>query len=443
MTIRILLADDHSVVRQGLRLFLSLDPDLAVVGEAANGAEAVRLAERLCPDVVLMDLLMPVMSGLEAAAAIRRKNLPTRVIVLTSVLEDAAVTAVFRAGAVGYLLKDTEVDELRRAIKSAAAGRAPLSPQVAARLLAETRHPDAPDRLSDRENEVLRLTAEGLPDDEIAARLRVETAVVDSYMTGIFERLQQAESRQQGLEDELAEARQIQRSLLPEAFPQVPGWQFGAAYESARLVGGDLYDFVEAAGPEAPIGLLIADVSGKGASAAMFMAHSRAIIRAAALGQPGPARALGQANERILDDNQAGLFISAFYAGLDTRSGRLTYANAGHNRPLWWRAATGSCQALAGGGMVLGVSAGAAYQDQQIELAPGDLLVLYTDGITEALNGGQEMFGEARLRAAIAAASASHPQQIVEAILAAVRSFGGETPQADDYTLVAVRRLAR
>src|SRR3990172_12853369 len=123
MPIRILLADDHSVVRQGLHMFLSLDPELEVVGEAVNGAEAVHLAEELKPDVVLMDLMMPVMSGLEATAAIRDKGLPTRVIVLTSVLENSAATALIPPRPTPYLLKDTEADDLRRAIKAATAGR--------------------------------------------------------------------------------------------------------------------------------------------------------------------------------------------------------------------------------------------------------------------------------------------------------------------------------
>ncbi len=160
MTIRIIIADDHSVVRQGLRMFLGLDPDLQVVGEAVNGAEAVARAEALRPDVVLMDLIMPVMSGLEATAEIRRRGLPTQVIVVTSVIEEAAVTAVIRAGAIGYLLKDTEADDLRRAIKAAAAGR-PARPRSPPACWPRPRS-RGPDALTDRENEVLRLAAEGL-----------------------------------------------------------------------------------------------------------------------------------------------------------------------------------------------------------------------------------------------------------------------------------------
>src|SRR5579884_3570986 len=151
MTIRIVIADDHSVVRQGLRMFLGLDPELEVVGEAADGAEALRLAKQLRPDVVVMDLLMPVMDGIAATAAIRRELPDTEVLALTSVLEDAPVIEVMRAGAIGYLLKDVDGDELCRAIHAAAAGKVQLAPEAAAFLLRELRTTDQVEPLTARE----------------------------------------------------------------------------------------------------------------------------------------------------------------------------------------------------------------------------------------------------------------------------------------------------
>lgn len=133
MPIRLLIADDHGVVRQGLRMFLGFDPELEIIGEARDGAEAVALAQELQPDVVLMDLLMPVMDGTKAIAAIRRALPDTEVIALTSVLEDISVIDAVRAGAIGYLLKDTESHELQRAIKAAAMRQVQFSPQAAAR----------------------------------------------------------------------------------------------------------------------------------------------------------------------------------------------------------------------------------------------------------------------------------------------------------------------
>jgi NarL family two-component system response regulator LiaR len=189
VAIRILLADDHSVVRQGLKMFLGLDEDLEVVGEAKNGQEAVRLATELRPDVVLMDLLMPVMDGIAATGAIRQELPDTEVIALTSVLEDASVVSAVRAGAIGYLLKDTESDALVRAIKAAAAGQVQLAPEAQARLMREVRSPDGPEQLSERETDVLRLVAAGRANKEIARELGIGEKTVKTHVSSILAKL--------------------------------------------------------------------------------------------------------------------------------------------------------------------------------------------------------------------------------------------------------------
>jgi len=189
MKIRILIADDHSVVRQGLRMFLALDAELEVVGEASNGAEALRRAHELKPDVVLMDLLMPVMDGTAATAAIRRELPDTEVIALTSVLDDSAIYGAMRAGAIGYLLKDTEADRLCRAIRAAAAGQVQLSPAVASRLMREVPPPKNPDPLTERETEVLRLLARGKSNKEIAAELVIGEKTVKTHVSNILGKL--------------------------------------------------------------------------------------------------------------------------------------------------------------------------------------------------------------------------------------------------------------
>jgi NarL family two-component system response regulator LiaR len=189
MGIRILIVDDHGVIRQGLRMYLALDPELEVVGEAANGAEALRLACELEPDVVLMDLLMPVMDGIAATEAMRRELPEVEVIALTSVLEDSAVYGAMRAGAIGYLLKDTEADELCRAIKAAAAGQVQLSPPVAARLLREVPGPQQPEPLTERETEVLRQLAQGKSNKEIAAALVIAEKTARTHVSSILSKL--------------------------------------------------------------------------------------------------------------------------------------------------------------------------------------------------------------------------------------------------------------
>ena len=192
--IRVLIADDHRVVREGLRLLLALDPELAIAGEAVSGADAVRQARELRPDIVLMDLQMPEMDGISATAAIRTELPDTEVLVLTSVLQDAAVAGAVRAGAIGYLHKDTEGDELRRAIKAAAAGRVQLSPQAAAWLIGELQprpdpEPSPTGQLTDREREVLRLLARGLSNHDIGSTLGVSDATVKTHMRHILTRL--------------------------------------------------------------------------------------------------------------------------------------------------------------------------------------------------------------------------------------------------------------
>ncbi len=189
MAIRILITDDHGVVRQGLRMFLELDPELEVVGEAKNGREALELARELKPDVVLMDLLMPVMAGIEATRAIRAELPEVEVIALTSVLEDVSVSEAVRAGAIGYLLKNTEADELARAIKAAADGQVQLAPEAAARLMREVRAPESPQELTDREAEVLMLIARGKANQQISNDLFIGEKTVKTHVSSILTKL--------------------------------------------------------------------------------------------------------------------------------------------------------------------------------------------------------------------------------------------------------------
>jgi two-component system, NarL family, response regulator LiaR len=188
MATRVLITEDHGVVRRGLRMFLSLDPDIQVVGEASNGREALAMVRDLEPDVVLMDLLMPIMDGISATKAIRSELPDVEVIALTSVLEDASVTGAVRAGAIGYLLKDTEAEELSRTIKAAEC-RVHLAPEAVARLMREVRAPENPKALTDRETEVLRLLARGKANKQIAGNLYVSEKTVKSHVLNILRKL--------------------------------------------------------------------------------------------------------------------------------------------------------------------------------------------------------------------------------------------------------------
>lgn len=194
VSIRIVITDDHQVVRQGLRMFLALDPEMEVVGEAENGAQAVDLVESLAPDVILMDMLMPVMSGIDATSQIRASHPDTEVVAMTSVLEDATIIGAIRAGAIGYLLKTTAADALCQAIRAAAAGQVQLAPEAAARLMREVRHPEAQaptgaNALTDRETDVLRLMAHGQANKEIAVSLGIGDKTVKTHVSNVLGKL--------------------------------------------------------------------------------------------------------------------------------------------------------------------------------------------------------------------------------------------------------------
>lgn len=194
MPITILLVDDHALVRSGVRAYLETQPDLEVLAEAGSGAEAIRLAAELAPDVALMDLVMPGMDGVEATRHVREASPRTQVVVLTSFHEDTHIFPAIKAGAISYLLKDIGPAELAEAVRAAARGEAVIHPKVAARLMQELRGNRAQivnpyTELSEREQEVLRLIAEGLSNAEIAEKLVLSEKTVKSHVSNILNKL--------------------------------------------------------------------------------------------------------------------------------------------------------------------------------------------------------------------------------------------------------------
>lgn len=253
-------------------------------------------------------------------------------------------------------------------------------------------------------------------------------------------RLHEQEVERQRMEQELAVGRKIQESLLPLSPPEVSKMDFASAYLPARQVSGDFYEFIDLPGEPERIGVVIADVVDKGVPAALFMVLSRTVIRTLSLSGRGPAAVLNKANEFILKDSRASLFLSAIYTELDTQSGRVCYANAGHNRPLWLRKSTGQCQELSEAGSLLAFMKNQAFKEQVIWMEPGDILVMYTDGVTEAMNPHGELFGEDRLRQVIEQIGNVSAQAMLDEIMLVVEDFLGEAPRADDLTLIVVRR---
>lgn len=187
--IRVLLVDDHGVVRQGIKLYLAADSQVEVIGEAKNGVEALAQVEALQPDVVIMDLLMPVMDGVTAIREIKARFQEVEIVAVTSVLEDNKVVDAIQAGAMGYLLKDANADELSEAIHAASRGEVRLHPEAAKRLVREVRTPDMRENLTARETEILRYLAQGHANKEIARNLDVEERTVKAHVSSILSKL--------------------------------------------------------------------------------------------------------------------------------------------------------------------------------------------------------------------------------------------------------------
>jgi serine phosphatase RsbU (regulator of sigma subunit) len=254
-------------------------------------------------------------------------------------------------------------------------------------------------------------------------------------------RLYQDALKQQRMVEELSVAQQIQLSLLPEVPPVVPGWEFAAFYRPARQIGGDFYDFFELPGKRNEWGVIIADVADKGVPSALYMALSRTVIRTTALTGRSPASALMRASDLILNDSHSDLFLSAFYGKLDTEVGRLVFCNAGHNPGLWYQNSMGSFEELTTRGIILGAFEGIELEEQRVDIAPGDLLVLYTDGVTEAINPDNQEFGVPRLREVIVSQAHASARQILESVVDAVDDFSEDAPPFDDLTLVVAKRV--
>lgn len=240
---------------------------------------------------------------------------------------------------------------------------------------------------------------------------------------------------------ELAVAADIQKSLLPDNVPSLAGFDLAATAIPAKEVGGDFYDFIIGNGGN---GMVIADVSGKSVSAALFMALSRVVVRASAAPSRSVAEALRDANKLIVSNSgseNSGMFVTLFLGALNSSSKEMTYANAGHNPPLLYRAKDGTLEMLEVTGIALGMMDGMEYEERQIAFHTGDVLVMYTDGVVEAMNGKGELFGLKQLESSIKAAAYSSANGILERIMGDISQFSGSEEQSDDITAIVVKAI--
>ncbi len=241
------------------------------------------------------------------------------------------------------------------------------------------------------------------------------------------------------LQSELNIANQIQQSILPTDFPPHSGYDVYGSMDPARDIGGDFFDVIRL--EDGRLGLAVADVSGKGVPAALFMMSSRTMMKGAAISVPEPGKALGMVNSMLSEDNEAQLFVTVLYAVYDPATGTFTYASGGHDMPLLIHP-DGSSELLPlTGGIVLGIVPELEYDENSIAVNPGDTLFCYTDGITEAMNEADEQFGVERMRQTFAETPPRNAQHAVQIMFEAVNAFVGETIQSDDVTCLALCRL--
>nr|CBH37889.1 conserved hypothetical membrane protein, SpoIIE and 5TMR of 5TMR-LYT family [uncultured archaeon] len=236
---------------------------------------------------------------------------------------------------------------------------------------------------------------------------------------------------------ELKMAHDIQQSFLPDAIPDLPGFELAAQNIPAKEVGGDFYDFIPIS--EGKIGLTIADVSGKGVPAALFMALARTIVRAKATRSSSVREVIRDANSLITADAKSGMFVTLFYAVLDVSERTLTYVSAGHNPPMIFKAKTGTLMRLDAKGIALGAIEDIELEERKIILDGGDIVVFYTDGVTEAINKKEVQFGEERLITTIKMNHELSANDMIEKIKGEVLAFCGDEPQFDDITLMALK----
>ena len=346
---------------------------------AHNGVEALEVLKREGDvDIVMSDINMPQMDGLTLLERIAEAGLDLRSVIISAYGDMKNIRTAMNRGAFDFIVKPIDFDDFRATISRAL--------------------------------QQLRQWREAL--------VSRDKLVV--------------------IENELHVANNIQQSILPTDFPQGDGFQIHGGMEPARDVGGDFF-YVEQL-DNGHIALAIADVSGKGVPAALFMVLSRSLIKSVLRGDPAPGKVLGLTNALLQEDNDSAMFVTVFYAVYDPDSGKLVYANGGHNPPLHVRP-DGAAELLqTTDGVALGVIADYAYAEQEIQLQPGDSVFCYTDGVTESVNSQDEEFGVDRTCQVFRATPGMDAQTANSATLEALKAFTGDAPPFDDITCLTLHR---
>ena len=347
---------------------------------AQNGVEALKQLEAHDDvDLVLSDINMPEMDGLTLLQQLGSLDYDLRAVMVTAYGDMKNIRTAMNRGAFDFVTKPIDFDDLEATI--------------------------------DKTLEHLMVMREALRSrDELVA-----------------------------LRQELGVAAQMQESILPTEFPGDRRYELHASMTPAREVGGDFYDFFRL--EDDRMGIVVADVSGKGVPAALFMMVSRTLMKGTAIGETNPARCLREVNELLSESNEESMFVTVFYTTLDPASGRVEFANAGHNLPYVVKSSGEVRQVDSAPGIVLGVLPDFEFPGGTLDLEPGDVLFFYTDGVNEAMDEAGVEFGDERLAAVLAEAAGSSADAFSDRVVKAVHAHAGEAPQSDDITCMTLRYL--
>ncbi|MCY3784793.1 MAG: SpoIIE family protein phosphatase [Chloroflexi bacterium] len=345
---------------------------------AHNGVEALeRLNEDDEIDMVLSDINMPQMDGLTLLDQIPKVNPNIRSVIISAYGDMKNIRTAMNRGAFDFVTKPVDFNDLQVTI----------------------------DRTLQHMNE-----------------WRAALAARDKLVS---------------LQNELDVASKMQQSILPRKFPVRDDYEVFANMAPARNVGGDFYDLLQL--DDGRIGLAVADVSDKGVPAALFMMSTRTLLKGAAIGHEGPGEVLREVNDLLNESNESAMFVTVLYGVYDPATREFIYANGGHNTPLVVHADGSSTELPLTGGVALGVVPELPYDQGAVTLALDDTVVLYTDGVTEAMNADGEEFGVERLQETFAASPPQDSQQANRTVFEAVQAFAGDTPQSDDVTCLVFR----
>jgi serine phosphatase RsbU (regulator of sigma subunit) len=410
MHARVAIVSDQAIYLRGLAsLVMSLE-GIKLVGEARSGAECIQLCRLTEPDLVLLDLSSGTDHGREIACHINQKWPSTRVILMQGFENDETVQVGCEEKSLYVVSRDSSEEEFKSALQQILSR--PL-PQAEAPAMAQA---------------VFRHHAGEEPEGELQEAL-------DMPAGPPYHRNEELMAR------ELVMAGKIQEDILPEKAPTIPGWDISAKLKPARETSGDFYDFIPLT--EHKWGVVLGDVTDKGMGAALFMALSSTLIRTYASRFPTlPGLALNAVSERLLTDTRGGMYVTAIFGILEPHTGRFIYANAGHPPAILVGTQRNkiSIDQLRGTGMALGVSEQAQWKQKIVKMAPGDYLVLYSDGITEAQNRQGVFFGEERVLDLVLSKIGRSARELQDALIEEVNRFEGYVPQQDDIALVVIRR---